>query len=465
MTVFTHSLSTNNYGPAAIIVDTNPANGTHTTIQSAITAAAANSTIFLRPGTYTEDLAISKNIALVAYPTVDRVGVNNVEIIGKISTGAAIFISLYGLKLTTNGANFCIDNSTNGAGVACNNCYINASANIAINVGGNSGTNVNLVNCTGNIASGKTLFSTANGTLSIENTFIQDVVAPAASTVTGGTNLYIKGCNLNFPISMSNTSVANILNSQFGVIFTPFLNQTALTTADTVSAICQFCEFYSGTASAISVGAGSQVELDQCVVSSSNTNAITGLGTVKYSGVTFSGSSNIINTTTQTQNYVNLGKYKATGQPCFLVNLNTTLTNKTGNGSLYSVLFDTTTFDLASNITLNSSGKTIFTAPVAGKYFFSTSISYNSLTSAMTNTQTRIVTTANNVINSFLNIGAVKDSSNIYTVSYSIILPMSSGDIANIDVLIQNGAGNTAGLLGSGSATPQATFWSGYLVA
>ena len=44
---FTHALSTNNYGPAKFIVDALVANGTHTTIASALTSASSGDTIFL----------------------------------------------------------------------------------------------------------------------------------------------------------------------------------------------------------------------------------------------------------------------------------------------------------------------------------------------------------------------------------------------------------------------------------
>jgi hypothetical protein len=55
----------------------------------------------------------------------------------------------------------------------------------------------------------------------------------------------------------------------------------------------------SGTSSAISIGSGTNVGARQCVINSSNTNAITGAGTLSYSGLSFSGSSSTINVTTQ----------------------------------------------------------------------------------------------------------------------------------------------------------------------
>jgi pectin methylesterase-like acyl-CoA thioesterase len=63
---FTHALSTNNYGPAKFIVSSSAANGTHTTIAAALTSASTGDTIFIRPGTYTENLTLKAGVNLTA---------------------------------------------------------------------------------------------------------------------------------------------------------------------------------------------------------------------------------------------------------------------------------------------------------------------------------------------------------------------------------------------------------------
>ena len=64
---FTHALTTGNYGPAKFIVSANVYEGTHTTIAAALTSASSGDTIFIRPGTYTENLTLKAGVNLCAY--------------------------------------------------------------------------------------------------------------------------------------------------------------------------------------------------------------------------------------------------------------------------------------------------------------------------------------------------------------------------------------------------------------
>ena len=66
-------------------------------------------------------------------------------------------------------------------------------------------------------------------------------------------------------------------------------------------------------------------------------------------------------------------------QPAFLAHLNTSVTNVTGDGTQYTVLFDTVDFDQASNY---AAGTGLFTAPVTGVYSFQTSVNVNTITAA-----------------------------------------------------------------------------------
>jgi hypothetical protein len=76
------------------------------------------------------------------------------------------------------------------------------------------------------------------------------------------------------------------------------LNVTALTAGGSGNHEFRFCSFISDTASAASIS--SSCNLYDCVIYSTNTNAITGAGTLNYCNLTFTGSSSTINTTTQT---------------------------------------------------------------------------------------------------------------------------------------------------------------------
>jgi hypothetical protein len=61
-------------------------------------------------------------------------------------------------------------------------------------------------------------------------------------------------------------------------------------------------------------------------------------------------------------------------QPCFLAYASADLTNISGDGTAYTVLFNTVVFDQASNYT---AGTGTFTAPVTGRYFFNCNFNVN----------------------------------------------------------------------------------------
>ena len=63
---FTHALSTNNYGPSKFVVATSAANGTHTTLASAMSDASAGDTIFIRDSV-TENVTITPGVNIASY--------------------------------------------------------------------------------------------------------------------------------------------------------------------------------------------------------------------------------------------------------------------------------------------------------------------------------------------------------------------------------------------------------------
>ena len=75
-------------------------------------------------------------------------------------------------------------------------------------------------------------------------------------------------------------------------------NATTLSTSGTGTTLINNSKLLSGTASTISVGSGSVVTITNSEVNSSNTNAITGTGTLNEGVIVFSGTSSTINTTT-----------------------------------------------------------------------------------------------------------------------------------------------------------------------
>lgn len=456
-------LCTNTFTTAKWIVSHTASDGTHTTIQAAINSASAGDVIFIRPGTYTENITMSSNVSLAAY-TGD--GIQGAVVInGKVSFSATGQVSITGIELLTNSDNFLSLTGANISVVYLIDCYLNCLNNTGISsTGSNAAATINIINCLGNIATtGITLFTVSNGLINFEYTHITNTGASTTtSTISSAAHLETLYSRLNFPITSSNTAEVDLLYSLFDTSTqstTPSFTFNSTTNADVHN-----CIFSAGAIAAVSLGAGSIVGADQLFFSSSATNAVAGSGTLAYAMISFGQSQEIAATIIQNPESVYLGKLRMPLQPCFFVNLVTSLTNKTGAGASYNVLFDTTTFDQASNITLNSAGRTIFTAPVTGKYLFEAAVTFSGLTAAMTQSQIQIIATGMTIVGPQANIGAIRDVGNLATSNASAIIAMTKNDTALLNVSISNGAGNTAGLLGSSSATASYTRWCGYLI-
>jgi hypothetical protein len=161
----------------------------------------------------------------------------------------------------------------------------------------------------------------------------------------------------------------------------------------------------------------------------------------------------VINTTTQTSTYTNLGKSKATGQPAFLALLSaSTASDKTGNGTTYTLICDTEVLDRDSNY---NNGTGVFTAPVTGVYAFSARLAWNSVTTQ--NNSNLTITTSNR------NYGTIYGNVviNALRQNASEICDMDAGDTCSL-VAIGTGQGaDTVGFIGS--ATNTVTYFAGYL--
>ena len=137
-------------------------------------------------------------------------------------------------------------------------------------------------------------------------------------------------------------------------------------------------------------------------------------------------------------------------QPCFMARVGSEISNVTGNGVSYDIVFDTEDFDVGSNF---NSGTGVFTAPVTGKYFFSAVIDYNGMVGA-TNAQARLVTTARTYFGVMH--GATLGAG--VNTSVSAIVSMTAGDTAKIQA-------NSSGESGTTTDIGTHSYFSGMLVA
>jgi hypothetical protein len=292
----------NTFTTAKWIVSATASDGTHTTIASAITSAASGDTIFIRPGTYTENLTLKAGVNLTAFGSdgvVSGQGVSvpvvaNVIIKGTITASFTGNVTLSGIQFKTNGAAAISSTGSNVGQLIFNSCsvFANDATGITLN---NANIGVNFYNCSFNSTSTNLLFAVTSGGIDFEFCVISLSATAAASTIAISTVLF-NACDmqgLSITTSTTGSVVAIACHWQYA-------GNTLLTTAGTGTSQIFNSDLESTSASTISIGTGTTVIVANSTISSSNTNAITGAGTLKYGNIVFSSTSSTVNTSTQT---------------------------------------------------------------------------------------------------------------------------------------------------------------------
>lgn len=301
--------SLNDLYTAKYIVSSAGTSGTganYTTITAAIAAAKITgipSTIFIQPGTYTENLTLEPNVNLTSFECDSTTP--NVTIVGNCTHNTAGTVSISGIRLQTNSAAFLTVSGSVASVVYLNNCYLNCTNNTGISfTSTDASSQIVIINCRGNLGTtGIALYSmsSAPGVIQIQNLFMSNSGASktASSNSSGTVTFYYSA--LNSPISSSSTGA---LGFNYSIVSTSALADNtiiSLTYNGTGTSVCRHSQVFAGTASAISVGTGATLTLEHTIINSSNANAVTGIGTLNYGAVTFDGSSSTINTTNQTR--------------------------------------------------------------------------------------------------------------------------------------------------------------------
>lgn len=273
------------------------ANGANfTTLSAAYTAASAAGspqTVFLQPGTYTENITLNPGINLSAYSCDSSSP--NVTILGKLSYSSSGKVAISGIELKTN-ADFAlsITGSTNSI-VDLINCKINGNNNNPIQFTSSSGSSkINFLWSRGDIANtfAYCTHSGAGKLFILDCYFENNGGSTTASTVSGSGALELRNSYWDNGITTSSTANLIINNSEVHSVITA--NGTGASNAISNSSLI------AGTSSSLSIGVGATMKVINCEISSSNTNAITGAGALIFGGLVFSDTSSLINTTTQT---------------------------------------------------------------------------------------------------------------------------------------------------------------------
>ena len=151
-----------NYSEAVShIVDTT-GQGDFTTIQAAITAASSGQDIFVRPGTYTENLTLKAGVNLVGWGTdASQNNTGTVQITGKATFTGAGTVNINGIQLNTNSDYLLAVTGSSASVVSLSNCFLNCSNNTGIDFTSSAaGATINITACDGNIGTTSIAFFT-----------------------------------------------------------------------------------------------------------------------------------------------------------------------------------------------------------------------------------------------------------------------------------------------------------------
>ncbi len=142
-------------------------------------------------------------------------------------------------------------------------------------------------------------------------------------------------------------------------------------------------------------------------------------------------------------------------QPLFIYSLSTGVAAVTGEGTAYTMVFDTSVANVGGYF-----NGTTFTAPVTGKYRVSCVISLNGITVAMNAGYiyvTVVGTSAKTWIKLLNNPGINKDSGNIFTSDLNFLIPMTATDTLTFIIQIFGAVTKLAGTQGTVGAVQPCT--------
>jgi hypothetical protein len=273
--------------------------GDFTTIGAALTAASSGQTIFIRPGTYTENPTLKSGVNLCAFDC-DAL-TPNVIISGKCTFTAAGTVSISGIQLETN-SDYALSVTGSAASIVnFINCYINVSNNTGIQfTSSSSSSQINFRYSTANVTTtGISLFTHSSaGLLSANFTnFGNPGSTTTPSTISSG-NLQLAFGAMQVPITASSTAIISCEYTNFNTV----TNTTCITLSGTSSALLDNSDFISGSSSALSIGSGTTVTCQGPItINCTGTFGISGSGSISYTAIFYNNStSNIESTVTQT---------------------------------------------------------------------------------------------------------------------------------------------------------------------
>lgn len=146
------------------------------------------------------------------------------------------------------------------------------------------------------------------------------------------------------------------------------------------------------------------------------------------------------------------GEVTQPNQPSFLAYNSATDSNVTGDGTDYTVDFDTEVFDQGSDFATDT-----FTSPVTGKYLLTCKVTLAEITSSHTYLRVTLVTSNRSYISEW----ALGHNSSYYTIDTNNLVDMDANDTAYVSVHVN---GSTKSIDSYGDASNYYTTFSGSLI-
>jgi hypothetical protein len=202
-----------NYSTANGFIVSQDGTGDFSTISAALTAASSGDTIFIRPGTYTENLTLKAGVNLSAFECDSSLnGTGKVIISGTCTLTAAGSVTISGIQLQTNSAALLAVTGTLASIVNLKNCYLNMTNNTGITFSTSSASGaINLQDCNGDLGTtGIGVFAHSSaGTLTFQTSFFTNSGGSStASTISAGI-VIVRQSRLTNPVTGSSTSQIN----------------------------------------------------------------------------------------------------------------------------------------------------------------------------------------------------------------------------------------------------------------
>ncbi len=289
------STFTASYSPSAFVVSPIVGLGNYTSINAAITAATSGNTVFVKDGTYTEDVILKPGVNISALP--GSYETPTVLIIGKMQMTATGTVTVSQVALQTN-SDFClVVSGSNNCQLIMEDVYFGCTNHTGISfTNSNALSNIFLTTTDGDIGTtGITLFSSsAAGQLFFQNGFCSNSGnSVTQSTVTNGT-LALRNTQFRHPLNISSTGYFNSLCS---LISTNPTSVIAVTISSNIANVIKNSELSSGNTTCLQVTSPGQVYVVNCNLAANTTNVFIGTGTIYTGGnACLGGSGNTVST-------------------------------------------------------------------------------------------------------------------------------------------------------------------------